>query len=81
MVGDIEINGEDAVNFSMTGAYTSGGNGWGVGPYDVVLNGAATPVPSPLPTALDPYDHLLMMDTGVAPPPSAAAPYAMPTYT
>ena len=78
-VGDIEITGEDAVNFSLTGSYTKGGNQWGVGFAKVVLNGALpTPVPATLPTPLDPYDHLLMMDTGVAPPPSSDSPIAMP---
>jgi hypothetical protein len=78
VLGDIEITGEDAVNFSLTGAYTKGGNQWGVGPFDVVMSDAVPPVPAPLPTALDPFDHLLMMDTGVAPPPSACDPQAMP---
>jgi hypothetical protein len=35
-LGDVEINGESEVTFSMTGAYTIGGNNWGVGPYNVV---------------------------------------------
>lgn len=77
-LGDITINGENAVTFSMTGAYTMGGNAWGVGPYNVLLNDDATPIPDKLPTALDPLDHLLIIDTSVAPPPSAAAPQAMP---
>lgn len=67
VVGDIEVTGEDAVTFSMTGAYTKGGNAWGTGPYDVVLNGA---VAAPLPDALDPKDHFLLIDTGVAVPAS-----------
>lgn len=78
VLGDIEINGEDAVNFSLTGAYTKGGNQWGVGPFDVVMNDAEPSVAAPLPLALDAFDHLLMMDTGVAPPPSACEPQAMP---
>jgi hypothetical protein len=181
VLGDIEITGEDAVNFSMTGAYTKGGNGWGVGPYQVVKSGSnevqrititgtptggtftltysaqttsaipynATaaqvqtalealsnigvgdvvvtggPLPatavtitfvgllgatdaaaitatgtftggttptatgttitpgvtgtaSPLPTALDPFDHLLMVETSIAPPPNATTPIPMP---
>jgi hypothetical protein len=75
--GDLEIGGEDAVNFSLTGAYTKGGNQWGVGPFDVVLDDAVPPVAAPLPTALDPFDHLLMIDTAVAPPPSACSPQPM----
>jgi len=65
LIGDLEINGDDAITFSMTGAYTKGSNQWGVGPYDVVDN---TGTPAPLPTALDPLDHLLLMETTVAPP-------------
>ena len=66
VLGDIEIGGEDAVTFSLTGAYTKGGNGWGVGPFDIVYGEGNTP--APLPEALDPLDHLLMMDTGLAVP-------------
>ncbi len=69
VLGDIELGGEDAVTFSMTSAVTRGGNGWGTGPYDVVYGGTAPDfVPGPLPTALDPLDHLLLMDTGLAVP-------------
>lgn len=39
VLGDISVDGENAVTFSMTGAYTKGGNGWGVGPYDVLMSG------------------------------------------
>lgn len=79
-IGDIEITGEDAITFSMTGASTKGGNAWGTGPdgYDVVFNEEDPPVAGPLPTALDPLDHLLMIDTGVAPPPSNCDPQPMP---
>lgn len=66
VLGDIEMGGEDAVTFSLTGSYTKGGNGWGVGPYNVVFGEDETP--SPLPEALDPLDHLLLMDTGLAVP-------------
>lgn len=75
VLGDIEINGEDAITFSMTGAFTKGGNGWGVGPYNVVLDGSD---PAPLPTALDPGDHLLLMETCVSPPASVCGLQAMP---
>lgn len=78
VLGDLEIGGEDSVNFSITGAYTKGGNAWGVGPYDVVYNNASPAVASPLPTALDPLDHLLLLDTGLAIPPSACSPQPMP---
>ena len=69
ILGDIEVNGEDAITFSMTGASTKGGNSWGTGPYNVYGTPAAK-----LPTAVDPYDHLLMIETSVAPPPDACNP-------
>lgn len=74
VLGDITVDGENAVTFSLTGAYTKGGNSWGVGPYNVV----DTATPGPLPTALDSYDHLLLIDTDLAPPPSACALQPMP---
>lgn len=74
-LGDIEIGGESAVNFNLTGAYTKGGNGWGTGPFDVLRDDDSAP--APLPTALDPYDHLLMIDTALAPPPVATSPTAV----
>lgn len=75
VLGDLEISGEDAITFSLTGASTKGGNNWGVGPFDVLLDGVA---PAPLPTALDPLDHFLLVETGLAPPPSACAAAPMP---
>jgi hypothetical protein len=76
VLGDISIDGENAVTFSLTGAVTKGGNTWGVGPYNVLMDNTdpALPVPAALPTALDPYDHLLLIDTAVAPPPEACDP-------
>lgn len=65
VLGDLTIDGENAVTFSMTGAYTKGGNAWGVGPFFVM---ADANVPAVLPTALDPLDHLLLVRTGIAPP-------------
>lgn len=76
VMGDLEVTGEDAITFSMTGAYTVGGNAWGVGPYEVLFNDENAP--ATLPTALDPFDHLLMMDTGLAPPPVSQEPIAVP---
>lgn len=78
VLGNIEVNGENAVSFSLTGAYTQGGNAWGVGPYEVVLNDDVPPTEDFLPLALDPADHLLIIDTSVAPPPSACNPQPMP---
>lgn len=75
-LGDLTIDGENAVSFTMSGAYTRGGNGWGVGPYEVVAG--ADDAPSVLPTPLDPLDHLLLVETGIAPPPSQCGLQAMP---
>lgn len=68
VLGDITIDGENAVSFTMTGAYTVPGNSWGQGVHNVVLDGVT---PSLLPTPLLPNEPLLIMQTGVAPPPSA----------
>ncbi|HWU31994.1 MAG TPA: hypothetical protein VN108_03915 [Marmoricola sp.] len=72
VLGDITIDGENQVTFSVTGAYTKGGNMWGTGPYNVVREEDGTI--AVLPEALDPLDHLLMIDTALAPPPSACDP-------
>jgi hypothetical protein len=77
-LGDIKVDGENAATFQLTGAYTVGGNNWGVGPYAVVINDDSPGVPDVLPTAIDPFDHLLMIDTAVAPPASACAPAPIP---
>lgn len=65
VVGDFTIENA-AVTFTVTGAVTKDGNGWGVGPYDVVddMNGD----PAPLPNPLDPDDHLYVVFTTVPPP-------------
>lgn len=80
-IGDIEVTGEDAITFSMTGAVTKSGNGWGTGPYDVVKKpkqGGGGFENAKLPTALDPLDHLLMIDTALAPPPDSDQPVTGP---
>lgn len=71
-LGDITIDGENAVTFQLTGAYTKGGNGWGTGPFLRLRDEEGDP--AVLPTALDPYDHLLLIDTALAPPPVACDP-------
>lgn len=76
VLGDLTIDGENAVTFTLTGAYTMGGNDWGQGPYTVLRDDEGTA--AVLPTALDPYDHLLLIDTALAPPPSACDPSPMP---
>lgn len=76
--GDLTIDGENAVTFSMSGAYTEGGSPWGTGPFEVVAGEGGDP--AVLPTPLDPGDHLLLIDTGVAPPPHSDDPIAMVEY-
>lgn len=76
-LGDIEVGGENAINMTMSGGYTIGDNNWGTGPYNVVYN--ASQVASKLPTALDDGDHLLLIDTALAYPPTACDPQPMPT--
>lgn len=83
VLGDITINGENAITFSMTGAYTKGGNDWGVGPYNVVMKGSgpdntAPFAPAKLPTAIDEFDHLLLIDTAVPPPVASIEPVTVP---
>lgn len=65
IIGDFTI-GNDAVNFTLTGAKSKDGTAWGVGPYDVVLD--ETNLPGPLNTAMDSKDHLNVEITTVAPP-------------
>lgn len=76
LLGDLQADGENALTVSMTGAYTRGNNKWGVGPFNVVYN--ATPLAAPLPLAIDAYDHLLLMQTMLAPPASNPDLQAMP---
>jgi hypothetical protein len=75
VIGDITVDGENAVTFSMSGAYTVSGNAWGVGNHRVLMNpdgdGVGEPWPDFLPEALLPTEPMLIMETGVAPPPSA----------
>lgn len=68
IVGDITVE-NGAINFTVTGAVSLDGNYWGRGPYQVLLDNAATPVPNLLPTALDRDDHFLAILVDVAPPP------------
>jgi hypothetical protein len=67
IVGDFTIE-NGAATFTISGSTTRDGNGWGEGPYPVVLDGATA---STLPTALDSDDHMLMIVTTVAPPEAA----------
>lgn len=72
VIGSLEFGSEDSMTFSLSGARTRGGNGWGKGPHNVVYGADQTP--APLPTALDPLDHLLLMDTGLAVPAHSSEP-------
>lgn len=76
-LGDITVNSENAVTFSLSGAYTKGGNAWGVGPYDVVKTEEGAD--SALPEAIDAFDHLLLLDTALAPPPVATEATPVPS--
>jgi hypothetical protein len=72
VLDDVEIGGEDAITFSLTGGSTKGGNNWGDGPYDVVKDEDGAP--AKLDPGVDPFDHLLMIDTALAPPPDSCDP-------
>jgi hypothetical protein len=67
IVGDYTVE-NGAITFQIQGATTRDGNHWGVGPYNVMLDGA---VPKVLPTALDANDHKLVTLVDVAPPEAA----------
>jgi hypothetical protein len=55
-----------AINFTLTGATTRDGAGWGVGPYNVTLG--PTGISSPLLTTITVGDHLHVERVSVAPP-------------
>lgn len=75
--GDFEVTGDGESNFTLTGAFTQRALGWGVGPYDVLLD--ATDTPAPLPAPGMPTDsHYLATLTGVAPPPANCGCLPMP---
>jgi hypothetical protein len=65
VIGDFTIENA-AITFTVTGANTKDGNGWGTGPYDVVDDGAGGA--GPLPDPLDVDDHLYAIFTTVSPP-------------
>jgi hypothetical protein len=64
--GDFTIE-NDAISFTVTGAQTKTGSGWGAGPYNVQRNtqGNAVPLAKPIESG----DHLHVQYTDVAPPP------------
>lgn len=63
-LGDHTIE-NGAVTFTITGATTRPGNGWGSGPYPVMTVGG---VPAPLLTPLEAADHKLLIWVDVPPP-------------
>ncbi|QUE25324.1 major tail protein [Microbacterium phage Fizzles] len=65
LLGDYSVE-NGAINFTIQGATTEGGNAWGVGPYAVTLNAANQP--GPLLEALLPNDHKQLIWVEVAPP-------------
>lgn len=76
ILSDINVDSQNAISFTLTGAYTLDGNNWGTGPYNVMKN--ASNVDSRLPTAADPKDHLIMFMTGTTPPAPACGCVVMP---
>jgi hypothetical protein len=64
-LGDLTVE-NGAVNFTLTGARSKDGSGWGVGPYDVVRDD--TSAESPLLEPIDTKDHLHLQLTTVGPP-------------
>lgn len=78
IINGLTVDGENSVSFTLASAYTRGGNAWGRGPYDVMSNEGVADV---LPTALDPLDHFLLVETGIAPPPVADGLIDMVNYT
>lgn len=65
-ISDLSI-GSEAVTFQLLGSTRAGGQ-WGVGPYNVVLNGTAPGTPGPLLTPLGSTCHRRIQTTTVAPP-------------
>jgi hypothetical protein len=57
----------DAVNATVQGI-TKRGSGWGMGPFDVVMNDGSPDVAGPLLTAIGAGEHMRLLATTVAPP-------------
>ena len=66
VIGDFTIENA-AITFTVTGASTKDGNGWGNGPYEVVADTDGT-TPTVLPEPLDADDHLYVAFTTIEPP-------------
>lgn len=69
MIGNVTVN-NGVVNFTVNGI-TRGGNQWGVGPYNVIVNesGPNAGFPGPLLTPMNANAHKCFMWTELAPPP------------
>lgn len=65
VLGDLTIE-NGPVNFVVTGAQSKDGSGWGVGPYNVTLDGSGQE--SPLTEPITAGDHLHVQVTSVPPP-------------
>jgi hypothetical protein len=70
ILGDFTVE-NGAVTFTLTGANTREGNSWGTGPYDVMLDNSATPVPGPMTSPVSTSVALRTMIVDVAPPEAA----------
>jgi hypothetical protein len=68
MIGDVTIQ-NGVINFTVT-AITRGGNQWGTGPYNVIINetGANAGLPGPLLTAVNVNSHKCFFWTELPPP-------------
>lgn len=69
ILGDFTVENA-AVTFTVTGASTKDGNGWGVGPYnDIMLgNQTPTPLPGPMPTPVSSSTALRLIEVDLLPP-------------
>lgn len=65
VLGDFSVE-NGAINFTLSGAVSKDGSGWGVGPYNVVRD--ASENAAPLNEEITSGDHLHMEVTTVAPP-------------
>lgn len=65
-LGDLTFENGPA-NFTVTGARSKGGGGWGTGPYNVI-NSGVSPAPGKLLTAMTAADHDHFQLTTLAPP-------------
>lgn len=72
-MGDFTLENGRA-DFVVSGAFTKSGEGWGVGPYDVI---DVAGNPSPLQTAIQSGEHHMLRRTTVAPPAADCTCYSL----